>query len=156
MIEGGTTVNRSAVALLLALPILAACAASPSPEAAVSTTPATTSAAAEPSGEPTPTESSAPPEPRTIATAEDVVAATGCTGYALADTSAPFAATYGTCQWSGGRLQVYTFASEGDMASFFETVASFGVTPEQTAVVGLVVAAPESPRDLAELRAALA
>ena len=148
--------NRSAAALLLAMPILAACAAPPSPNVAVSSTPATTTAAAEPTPEPTATASSAPPESRTIATAEDVVAATGCTGYALADKPAPFAATYGTCKWSGGRLQIYTFASEGNMTSFWNAVAAFGVTPEQAAVVGLVVAAPESQRGQVALRAALA
>ena len=81
---------------------------------------------------------------------------TGCTGYALSPDVAPGAATYGTCTWKGGRLQVYTFASAADQQVFWTAVKAFGAVPSQAAVVGLVVAAPADQRNLAALRAALA
>lgn len=145
--------KRTIVAAVAAALLIAACGASADPPATTTNAPATS---ASPTPTVTPEESMPSSEPpAAIATAEDVVAATGCTGYEVADQPAPFAATYGTCSWKGGRLQVYTFASEGDMASFFDSVKAFGVTESQVAVVGLVVAAPASQKNLAALRDAL-
>lgn len=152
--------KRTLVAAAAAAVLLAGCSSSPAPAASTSPAPVASSTPAATSSAPVVSETPTP-EPSTssavgpIESAEDVVAATGCTGYELADEAAPFTATYGTCTWKGGRLQIYTFASDVDMASFFETVRAFGVTEKQTAVVGLVVAAPKSQKNLAALRAAL-
>lgn len=89
-----------------------------------------------------------------LASAQDVVDRTGCT-YEAAATVAPFAATYGTCDWHGDRLQVYTFASIADEVSFLKSVRSYGVVPAQLAMVDLVIVAPKSPSDLPALRTAL-
>ncbi len=137
--------------------LLVGCSSSPQEATPGSSSPATptSSGPAATSSAPAAESSTPAAEPVTIETAEDVVTATGCTGYELADQAAPFSKSYGTCTWKGGRLQVYTFANDTDLASFWDAVRAFGVTPDQAAVVGLVVAAPESQKDLAALKAAL-
>ena len=146
---------KRTIIVIVAMLTLTACGGSGSTDAGTTTAASTPAAATDPptpTATPTPTESPSEPEARTIASAEDVVAATGCTGYELADEAAPFTSTYGTCTWKGARLQVYTFDNSADLAKFWDMVSAYGVTPKQAAVVGLVVAAPKSQKNLAELR----
>lgn len=91
----------------------------------------------------------------------DVVATRiNCIGYTDdTETISPFTQQYGDCIMDNdgsGSVQLYRFGTTQAIESFWDAVAGFGVTPDQCAQAGLVVACPEEPSDIAGIQAALA
>jgi len=79
----------------------------------------------------------------------------GCSEYAQEKEAAPFTSEWGRCTFDGISVQAYQFPNKEAMDSFFDTVKSFGIVIEQTAVKDLFVFAPEDATKLGSLKTAV-
>lgn len=85
----------------------------------------------------------------------DFTASVGCTGYTQDPDVAPFTIEWGHCTFEGTSVSAYVFPNDAALTSFFDTVKSFGVIKEQTAIKNLYVLAPDDATKLASLKSAV-
>jgi hypothetical protein len=76
----------------------------------------------------------------------------GCSDYKQEAEAAPFTSEWGRCNFDGDSVQAYVFPNKDAMASFFDTVESFGIVKEQTAIKDLFVFAPSDATKLSSLK----